>query len=105
MEVSEIQTVPVSHNLFNDGGVLALISAPDGYPTSPAGLSNGSLYSNGGVVCVAGTTTPNPSAAPVIFGQINSFDLLALGGANLPTSNPGPGTNQLWNSSGAVFVA
>jgi hypothetical protein len=97
--------VQLPSNLYNDGGILALLSIPDGYPTSPTGLTAGALWSNGGLVSVAGTTTPSPSASPVFFGAISDLTLLALGGANLPLSNPGAGTQQLWNSSGIVYIA
>ena len=97
--------VQLPYNLYSNDGILCLISIPDGYPTSNAGLSAGALWSNGGIVSVAGTTTPSGSAPPVYFGSISDFALRALGGANLPLTNPGVGTGQLWNSSGLVYIA
>lgn len=91
--------------MVNDGGVLTLSGTAAGYPTSPVGLSAGALYNNGGVVCVAGTTTPNPSAPPVYLATTSASALLALGGSNLPLSNPGVGSGKLWNNSGVVCVA
>jgi len=91
----------VANYLSNDGGVLQ-VAAAAGYPTSNAGLATGALWSNGGVVCVTGTTTPNPAAPPVYFSSISAGQLLSLGGANLPTSNPGVGSGQLWNNIGTT---
>lgn len=91
--------------LVNDGGVIALGAGIIGWPTSPSGLTAGALYSNGGVVCVAGTTTPNPTAPPVYLATTSASALLALGGSNLPLSNPGVGTGQLWNNAGVVCAA
>lgn len=90
---------------FSDGGALSLLSPPDGYPTSPTGLPVGGLYSNSGLVCVSGTTSPNPAAPPVFFGGVNAATFLILTGANLPLTNPGIGTGQLWNNSGVVSIA
>jgi len=89
--------------LFSDGGAVALTNPPDGYPTSPTGLPVGGLYSNGGLVSVAGITTP--SGGPFYFNGLTAASLLALGGANLPLTNPGAGTGELWNNSGVVSVA
>jgi hypothetical protein len=91
--------------LVNDGGVVTLGAGIIGWPTSPVGLSAGALYSNGGVVCVAGTTTPNPAAPPVFLATTSASALLALGGANLPISLSGLASGQLWNNGGVVSVA
>lgn len=90
--------------LFDNSGLLCLYSPPDGYPTSNAGLSAGALWSNGGIVSVAGTTTPS-AGAPVYYGSIYAPTLLALGGANLPLTQPTPGSSQLWNNGGIVEIA
>jgi hypothetical protein len=96
-------TVLISDFLFNDGGLVALSFNP-GYPTSPTGLNAGALWSNGGLVCVVPGSTPQ--AAPAIyFSGLNAITLLNIGGANLPTSNPGSGTGQLWNYDGIVSIA
>ncbi len=94
----------IANYLFNNGGALQVASAA-GYPTSSSGLSAGALWSNGGVVSVAGTTTPSPTAPAVYFNTISAASLLALGGANLPLSNPGIGTSILWNNGGVVSIA
>lgn len=95
----------VQLGFFSDGGVLAMGAGIIGYPTSPSGLLAGALWDNGGVVSVAGTTTPNPAAPPVYFPGVSPSTLLYLTGANLPLSNPGIGTGQLWNNGGVVSIA
>jgi hypothetical protein len=89
--------------LSNNGGVVC-VNAEAGYPTTDAGLSNGAVFSNGGVVCVVGTTDPNPDAPPVYFGDITPAYLLALGGANLPLTDPGQGKGQLYLNGGVVCI-
>lgn len=88
---------------LNDGGVLWL-TANSRYPTNPIGLVPGEVWNNGSTVSVIDGTTPNPNAAPLFFGAINPTQLLALGGGNLPTSQPSV-ANQLWNNGGLVCVA
>jgi hypothetical protein len=102
---SGVQLNIIQLGLYNDGGVVALSAGVIGYPTSPTGLTAGALWSNGDLVCVAGTTTPNPAAPPVFFSAVTPSSLLFIGGANLPLSNPGIGSGQLWNNSGVVSVA
>lgn len=91
--------------LYSDGGVVSLSPGIIGYPTSPDGLANGALWSNGYVVSVAGTTTPNPAAPAIFFANVSPSQLLFITGANLPLSNPGVGSGQLWNNGGVVCVA
>lgn len=100
-----VQVTIVQVGLFNDGGVVALSAGIIGYPTSPVGLANGALWSNGDVVCVAGVTTPNPGAPAVFFLNVTPSSLLFITGANLPLSNPGIGTGQLWNNGGVVSIS
>lgn len=90
--------------LANIGGVLQ-VTDTTGYPTSPMGLAAGSIWNNGGVVSVVGPTSPSPFAAPVFFGLITAGQLLTLGGGDLPLTNPGIGTEQLWNNGGVVSIA
>lgn len=99
-----VQVTIIQIGLVNDGGVVTLGAGIFGWPTSPTGLSAGALYSNDGVVCVAGTTTPNPAAPPVFLATTSASALLALGGANLPISNSGIGDGQLWNNGGVVSI-
>jgi uncharacterized protein YmfQ (DUF2313 family) len=95
----------VGGTFYNNGGVLALSGSPD-YPISTAGLAAGDLWSNGGVVSVMPGATPDPTAPPVFFSSLTPLELLALGGGNLPTTAPAPGSTQLWNSSGdEVWIA
>lgn len=100
-----VTVVQLGAGLTSDSGALALTTPPAGYPTSSSGLSTGAIWSNGGVVCVAGTTTPSGSAAAVYFNNLTAATLLALGGGNLPLTNPGAGSGQLWNNGGVVCVA
>lgn len=95
--------------LANDGGVL-VVSPSAGYPSSATGLVAGSLWRNtsgggGGVVSVVPGVTPNPFAPPVFFSSITAAILLTLGGGNLPLTNPGAGSGQLWNNGGVVSIA
>lgn len=100
-----VEVTIVQVGLFNDGGIVALSAGIIGYPTSPTGLPNGALWSNGGAVCVAGVTTPNPAAPPVFFLNVTPSSLLFITGSNLPLSNPGIGTGQLWNNGGVVSIS
>ena len=85
-----------------DGGFLTL-SSTAGWPLSDEGLSVGALWTDGFVRVVV-PTTPDPLAPPVFFGLVTSFGLLALGGANLPISDPGT-LNQLWLNGGFVCIS
>lgn len=97
-------TFVVTVYLTNNGGVLQ-VAAAAGWPTSSTGLLAGALWSDGGVASVAGTTTPSPTAPPVYFYNVTAAQLLSLGGANLPLTNPGIGSGILWNNGGVVSVA
>lgn len=88
----------------NNGGVLTL-PAPLTYPSSPSGLAAGAVWWNGGVISVTPGITPDPSAPPLYFQYTFPQQLLSLGGGNLPLTNPGPGTGQLWNDGGVVAIA
>ena len=94
----------VATNLTNAAGVLN-VSGGAGYPTSATGLPAGAVWSNSGVVRVVPGMTPDPFAFPLFFGVVTAAQLLAFGGGNLPTSNPGVGSNQIWNNGGTVNVA
>jgi hypothetical protein len=93
--------------LSNDGGFL-VVDFAQGWPPSPILLGGGVLWANGGtyaVVSVVPGVTPNPYAPPVYFSTTTADYLLELGGGNLPLTNPGVGTGQLWNNGGAVCIA
>ena len=92
------------YGLFNNGGVLCLSDAT-GWPVDSGGVP-GSLWSNGGVVSVV-PGGPTVSAPPVFFGDISSLELLTLGSAGLPTTEPTPSSLQLWYSppAGEIYVA
>lgn len=93
----------IAISFLNDGGVLWM-TAPLNYPTSSLGLAAGAVWFNGGTVAVVPGVTPNPAAPPVLFGTITSNGLRALGGGDLPLTNPGV-TNQLWNDGGVVSIS
>lgn len=93
----------INVTFINDGGVLQL-NNPFSYPISPVGLAAGSVWDNGGLVCVVPGITPDPTAPPVYFGLINPPDLLLLGGGNLPLTNPA-NTGQLYNNGGVVSIS
>jgi hypothetical protein len=97
-------TPPVNTNLTNDGGWL-IVSNVAGWPSSSVSLPAGALWSNGALATIVPGVTPDPSAPPVFFGNITATALLALGGGNLPLTNPGPGTGQLYNQGGVVAIA
>jgi hypothetical protein len=100
------QSVPVQiTGLANNGGVLQVLNLT-GWLPSGTGLPAGGLWSPdlGGLAYVVPGATPNPSAPPVIFGLITAAALLALGGANLPTTDPGNAL-QIWNNEGFLCVS
>jgi hypothetical protein len=96
--------IPPTTLLSNDGGWL-IVSNAAGWPSSSVALPAGALWSNGALATVVPGVTPDPSAPGVFFGSITAAALLALGGGNLPLSNPGPGSGQLWNQGGVVAIA
>jgi hypothetical protein len=96
--------VVVANYLSSNGGLLQVASAA-GWPTNPVSLPAGSIWNDGGVAAVVPGITPNPAAPPVYFINISAAQLLVLGGGNLPLSNPGVGSGQLWNNGGAISIA
>ena len=99
-----VSFVPPPALMWDNGGVLMFVSTSY-YPPNPTGLPNGALWSNNLVVSIAGTTTPDPSAPPVYFGEITAIGLQALTGSNLPLTPPEAGSLQLWNNFGVVSIA
>ena len=95
---------PISTLLSNDGGWLVVSNAAN-WPSSSVSLPAGAVWSNGALATVVPGITPNPLAPPVFFGNITAAALLALGGGNLPLTNPGPGSGQLYNQGGVVAIA
>lgn len=89
---------------YNNGGAVGLTSAP-GYPTTPTGLFYGDIWANGNEATVYGPTTPDPDAAPLYFYDLVPYDLLVIGGSNLPITPPTAGSQQLWNNGGVVCIA
>lgn len=91
-------------NLQNDVGVLQLTSGGLGYPSSPIGLAPGSVWNDGLTIAVVPGVVPNMSAPQLFFGSITAATLLAIGGGNLPITDPG-NILQLWNNGGLVCVS
>jgi hypothetical protein len=87
--------------LYNAGGLLG--TTDQTWPANSGGAP-GSVYSNGGVASVVPGYSPI-SGAPVFFGQITSAQLLALGAATLPVTQPTPGSLQLWVLNNEILVA
>lgn len=108
----ELQRIAPAHTIlifsyvgfYSDGGVLAMYDAT-GYPQSSEGLAPGAVWWNSGVICVVPGITPNPTASALYVNSTTPSQLLALGGGNLPLSNPGVGTTQLWNNGDVISVA
>lgn len=90
--------------LTNVAGTLGVTNTA-GWSTSSLGLAPGQVWVNSGIANVIPGITPNPFATPVFFGLITAPQLLVLGGGNLPTSNPGVGSLQLWNNANVVSIA
>lgn len=86
----------------NDGGVLAMQSAIS-YASTPNGPA-GSVWWDGGVIAVVPGVTPDPTAAPIYFTGLSPLTLQAMGGGNLPISNP-LNSGQLWNNGGVVSIS
>lgn len=88
---------------INDGGILQL-TAPLDYPLTPFGLAAGAVWYNGGAVSVIDGVVPNPAAPPVYFASLTPPVLLALGGGNLPLTDP-VNAGQLWNNGGLITIS
>lgn len=95
---------PREQSFWNDDGVLAFFMASTaGWPTSPVGLTPGSVWTNGLTVAVVPGVIPDPSARPLFFGSISAKALLNTGGGDLPLTLPAT-INQLWNNGGNVSI-
>ena len=93
-------------NLTNVGGVLHIADAT-GWQTSSSGLPAGAVWANGGsggIVMIVPGVTPDPFAAPLIFGIVTSATLLMIGGGNLPLSDPHV-IGQIWNDADVATVS
>ena len=87
----------------NDGGILQM-TGPLDYPTSSTGLAVGAVWYNGGTISVVPGIAPSPTAPPVYLDSLTADELLALGGGNLPLTNPA-NTGQLWNNGGMISIS
>lgn len=93
---------------FGSGGILALVTL-QGYPTSPTGLSPGSVWAdpNSLIVSVVPGVVPwTDPVAPARYygGETSAPQLLQYGGGQLPLTDPLV-VNQLWNNGGTVYVS
>ena len=102
LTLSATATNPIGVGLANDGQVLILTDST-GYPTNGSGAA-GTVWNNGTWISVVPGITPNPSAPAVYFGIESAGGLLALGGGNLPLSDP-LNHNQLWNNAGVICIS
>ena len=93
----------ISIVFVNDGGVLQM-TGPLDYPTSSTGLAAGAVWYNGGTISVVAGVAPSPTAPPVYLDSLTADELLALGGGNLPLTNPA-NTGQLWNNGGMISIS
>ena len=99
-----LNIVEPSTDFWNDLPGWLVLFFVSGYPTSPAGLIDGAVWSNGLAVAVVPGVSPDPLAPPIYFGEVNAVGLQVLGGGDLPLSNPGV-LNQLWNDAGQIAVS
>lgn len=92
-------------DLYEQSSVLKVLPEA-GYRTSATGLPAGALWRDPATsaVRVVPGITPNPLAPPVFFPGVTAAQLAALGGGNLPTTDPGA-TGRLWNNTGTVNVS
>ncbi len=88
--------------LWNDGGVLALIG-PVGWPSSPAGLPPGAVWNNGLAIAIVPGGVLAPSAR-LFFPGVTAAQLLWAGGTGLPLTKP-LNVGQLWNNGGEIAVS
>ncbi len=96
-----------SSGLINDGGVL-VVAPGQGWPTSGTGLPIGGLFTNGadgGPATVVMPTSPPASSSDLYFGSITASELLIVGGSNIRTTPPLPGSLIIWNAWGELWVA
>jgi|SRR6185437_5585558 len=87
----------------NVSGALHLPMALN-YPSSATGLAPGSVWYDGGSIGVVAGITPNPTAPAVLYGSITPDALRALGGGNLPLTDPHV-VNHLWNNAGVIAIS
>lgn len=87
-----------------DGGTLILVD-PAQLTQSPFGLAAWSFWSNSGELAIVPGTGPTGGGRALFYGTATLIDLMTVGGAGLPSSNPGPGTGQFWNDGYVVAVA
>lgn len=96
---------PITANigtLINNGGVVNTVATI--FPITSMDLPAGAVWSNGGEVDIVPGATPNPLAPAVFFDQITTLGLLALGGGNLPLTDPQT-VGALWNNGGVLNVS
>ena len=93
--VVNVQTGSSTSALYVSAGQLYVTSA-GGFPTSPAGLYAGALWSNSGLVTVVAGGLPSPIAPPLYYSGLTPSLLLSVGGASLTISPGASGSGQLY---------
>lgn len=88
--------------LANDGGFLFADGSISDLPTTDP-LRAGSVFSNGGFLCTSAVTTYQPGLS--IFYPCTLDQILLVGAAAWPTSQPVSGSSQIWNNGGFACVA
>ncbi|HXS04878.1 MAG TPA: hypothetical protein VN731_10405 [Rhodanobacter sp.] len=99
-----LYTLNIATDAFTNASGVLHMDVANGYPTSSSGLSAGAVWYNSGSIQVVSGITPDASAAPLFYATTSPAYLLALGGGNLPLSNPS-NTGQLWNNAGQIAIS
>lgn len=89
--------------LFNDGGLMQLTD-PSQWPTSGSGLLPGDFYTISGAIYIVPGFPPGPFPKVLIDGSVSSLQLLGIGGANLPVTDPAF-TGQYWSNGGLLCAS
>lgn len=89
--------------LVNNGGVINSDYA--GFPLNRFGLLPGDFWSNGGEINIVPGVIPDPGAPFVLFSNMTTLGLLLLGGKNMTTTSPQPGSGVLWNNKNVLCAA
>jgi hypothetical protein len=101
--VTVVVSPVISTGLANINGFLVVTNTV-GWSNTSAGLAAGAVWNNGTFVNVVPGFTPL-EGPPLYYGVVTSSQLLALGGATIPTTQPTAGSLQLWNNGDFVCVA
>lgn len=89
--------------LINDGGFLVLSGTVIDLPSVDPGIP-GRVFSNGGFICASAGTLYQPGLN-IFFPGCTADQMLLIGGAAWPNSQPPEGSGQIWNNGGFACVA